>query len=180
MSLHEHVYTFVPDYVNNKALTESLSRWIYTRRAAVETGQPIPPLPDDVGEAILLIASNLAFRPNFSGYSFREDMIGQAILESCKYIHNFRPEKSNNAFSYITTIAFHSFQRTITVEKKKRLTSTKPRAPRTSKSNTDIAIVRESLAAGLSDAHAIANKTGLKVASVYRSIRRIKAKAVAA
>ena len=50
--------------------------------------------------------------------TFREDMVGDA-LESClRYIHNFNPEKSTNAFAYITQIIHNAFIRRIQKEQK--------------------------------------------------------------
>ena len=53
-----------------------------------------------------------------SAQTFREDMVGDA-LESClRYIHNFDPSKSKNAFAYITQIIHNAFIRRIQKEQK--------------------------------------------------------------
>ena len=50
--------------------------------------------------------------------TYREDMVGDA-LESClRYIHNFNPAKSTNAFAYITQIIHNAFIRRIQKEQK--------------------------------------------------------------
>ena len=53
-----------------------------------------------------------------SEQTYREDMVGDA-LESClRYIHNFNPAKSTNAFAYITQIIHNAFIRRIQKEQK--------------------------------------------------------------
>ena len=50
--------------------------------------------------------------------SFKDDMVGDA-LESClRYIHNFNPKRSSNAFAYITQIIHNAFIRRIQKEQK--------------------------------------------------------------
>ncbi len=45
-------------------------------------------------------------------------MIGDAIENCLRYIHNFNPEKSNNPFAYFTQIMYYAFLRRIEKEKK--------------------------------------------------------------
>jgi len=45
-------------------------------------------------------------------------MICDAIENCLQYINNFNPEKSNNAFAYITQICYYAFLRRIQKEKK--------------------------------------------------------------
>lgn len=53
-----------------------------------------------------------------SAQTYRDDMVGDA-LESClRYIHNFNPSKSTNAFAYITQIIHNAFIRRIQKEQK--------------------------------------------------------------
>jgi len=72
-----------------------------------------------------LICQRLSFRPNFSGYSYKDEMVSDAIENSILYIRKFKPEKSNNPFSYFTTVAYFSFLRRINKEKKLFLTRVK-------------------------------------------------------
>lgn len=64
---------------------------------------------DKLGEMILLIAKGYASKGNFSNYTWIEDMIQEASLTCVKYIRNFDPKKSDNAFSYVSTICQRSF-----------------------------------------------------------------------
>lgn len=77
-----------------------------------------PQLPAYVVEAIMEIAERLSRKPCFSGYSYREDMIGDGILACVKYIDSFNPEKSQNPFAYISQIIHNAFVNRLNVEQK--------------------------------------------------------------
>lgn len=77
-----------------------------------------PPLPDYVAECLVKIARHLSYKPNFINYTFKEDMIGDALENCLLYIHNFKPERSTNAFAYITQIMHNAFIRRIQKESK--------------------------------------------------------------
>lgn len=106
------------NYVNNKQLYEVMVDFIGKRRDAVEKGIEVPRIPNYVGECISLIATRLATKPNFSGYSFIDEMISDGIENCIMYIHNFNPDKSTNPFGYITLIIHHAFLRRIEKEAK--------------------------------------------------------------
>ena len=81
---------------------------------------------DDIADSINKIANRLAFAPNFINYSYREEMIGDAIVRMVEALTNqkFDPEKGN-PFSYFTKIAFHAFCNRIKKEKRAREALTK-------------------------------------------------------
>jgi DNA-directed RNA polymerase specialized sigma24 family protein len=60
----------------------------------------------------------LATKPNFSGYTYKEDMISDGIENCLLYIRNFNPEKSQNPFAYFTQIIWYAFLRRIHKEKR--------------------------------------------------------------
>lgn len=102
--------------VNNAELTECLSVWIKNNKT---TGQRTP-IPELVGRAIINITDIYSKKKNFVGYTYLEDMKADAILTCIKYLHNFNPEKSSNAFGYISLIVVHAFQGILNKEKKQR------------------------------------------------------------
>ena len=106
------------NYVNNKDLLESLIQYKEACKEAEDSGDEIPRVPDYIGEAIFMIANRLAKKPNFSGYSYKDDMISDGIENCLQYIHNFDPEKSKNPFAYFTQIIWYAFLRRIQKEKK--------------------------------------------------------------
>ena len=105
-------------YVNNVDLYNALVAWQKETRKAHRKKLPQPPLPDFVAESMMKMANRLSQKAGFVNYTYREDMVGDA-LESClRYIHNFNPAKSTNAFAYITQIIHNAFIRRIQKEQK--------------------------------------------------------------
>jgi hypothetical protein len=82
-------------------------------------------LTDGLAIAINQIATRLAFAPNFINYTYREEMVGDAVIKMVKAL---REEKFNpmrgNPFSYFTKIAYHAFCNRIKKEKKMKETLT--------------------------------------------------------
>lgn len=105
-------------YVDNRQLYEALVIWQKETRKATRKKLPKPPLPDFIAECMMKMANRLSQKAGFVNYTYREDMVGDA-LESClRYIHNFNPTKSTNAFAYITQIIHNAFIRRIQKEQK--------------------------------------------------------------
>jgi hypothetical protein len=84
-------------------------------------GESSPPVTPYIGQCFMEIAENLAKKPNFMNYPFKEDMIGDGIENCLMYCSNFDPDKSNNPFSYFTQIIYYAFLRRIQKEKKQTL-----------------------------------------------------------
>ena len=88
---------------------------------------------EELGEMITKIAKGLSYAPNFINYSYKDEMIGDAVVKMFTALFNkkFNLEatdsngKKYNPFSYFTTIAFHAFINRIKKEKKHRETITK-------------------------------------------------------
>lgn len=75
-------------------------------------------IPNYATEAFIDIANRIALKTNFSGYTYIDDMKGDALLLCVKYAYNFDPEKSSNAFAYFTQIVFNAFKQYLNKEKK--------------------------------------------------------------
>lgn len=69
-----------------------------------------------------MIAEALSKKYYFIQYSYREDMVSDAVYTCLKYIDKFNPEKTRNPFSYFTQISFYAFVRKIQTEKKQTYT----------------------------------------------------------
>lgn len=106
------------NYVNNPDLLQALISYRNACNEAEDAGDSTPKVPEYIGKCILLIATRLATKPNFSGYSYKEEMISDGIENCLQYIHNFDPEKSSNPFAYFTQIIWYAFLRRIQKEKK--------------------------------------------------------------
>ena len=105
-------------YVNNAELFEAMVAYKSSVSQAETNNEKKPRVPMYVGECIMKIATHLAYRPNFSNYTFREEMISDGIENCLQYIHNFDPNKSRNPFAYFTQIIYFAFIRRIQKEKK--------------------------------------------------------------
>ena len=73
-----------------------------------------------LGDSLRKIACGLSYAPNFINYSFKEDMIGDAIVKMYQALKHkkFKLNHGFSPFSYFTTIAFHAFISRIKKEKK--------------------------------------------------------------
>lgn len=105
-------------YVNNSDLLKALLEHRKLVRMAKKEKHETPVLSEYIGTCFLKIADHLARKPNFMAYSFREDMISDAVENCIQYVGNFNPAKSKNPFAYFTQIIYFAFLRRISKEKK--------------------------------------------------------------
>lgn len=105
-------------YVSNSTLLQALIDFQKSVRRAKRNHEDRPILPDYIGECFLKIAERLARKPNFYSYTFRDEMILDAVENCLMYVDNFDPNKSSNPFSYFTQIIYYAFLRRIQREKK--------------------------------------------------------------
>lgn len=73
-----------------------------------------------IAESISKIAYGLSYSSNFINYTYKDEMIGDAIVKMFTAVKNkkFDITSEHNPFSYFTTIAFHAFINRIKKEKK--------------------------------------------------------------
>jgi hypothetical protein len=105
-------------YINNEEFLKSLTEYRKSVRKAKRDKIEKPAIPNYIGECFMKIANNLATKPNFANYSFRDEMVGDAIENCLMYFENFDPKKSKNPFAYFTQIVFYAFLRRIAKENK--------------------------------------------------------------
>jgi hypothetical protein len=126
------------NYVDNKAFLEAFKRylpvalplkaqWKKECEALLKQGvkkSDLPPFerpktPDYeyIGECLLKIAQHLQYHPWYAGYTFREEMVGDALENAIRYLENFDTEKYDNPFAYFTQVMRYAFQRRKTFEK---------------------------------------------------------------
>ncbi|NBW56625.1 hypothetical protein EBR43_02335 [bacterium] len=98
-----------PHYVNSKQFEEEIRQYYKTDK-----------MTEYLADSIRRIAYGLSFAPNFINYSYRDEMIGDAVVkmyQALKY-KKFKLDHGFSPFSYFTTIAFHAFISRIKKEKK--------------------------------------------------------------
>lgn len=102
-------------YVNNKDFYDAIVAYKLKLKENEKAR-----VPDYIGQCILAICNKLSTKPNFIGYSFRDEMIADAIENCIASVDGFDPEKSSNPFAYFTQIAWNAFIRRISKEKKQQ------------------------------------------------------------
>jgi len=105
-------------YIDNKQFLAALVEYKKEVNRAKKNNDERPQVPDYIGDCFIKIANHLAYKSNFINYSFREDMILDAIENCLIYMDNFDPKKSSNPFAYFTQITYYAFLRRIQKEKK--------------------------------------------------------------
>ena len=105
-------------YINNQEFLAALIKHKESVLEAANKKEEKPQVPNYIGECFIKIANQLAFKSNFINYSFREDMILDAIENCLIYMDNFDPKKSSNPFAYFTQITYYAFIRRIQKEKR--------------------------------------------------------------
>lgn len=108
------------NYINNKKLYEHMVVWHQAMKEAAEKGEPRPQVPDYVARAIMLIAENLSTKFSYARYSYRDEMVADAILNAVRYVHNFNPEKSKYPFAYISRMVNRTFYQRIDLEQRQQ------------------------------------------------------------
>ena len=106
------------NYINNNEFLEAVKDYKKLCLEAEDSGDDAPRIPNYIGECIFKISTRLASRPNFSGYTYKDDMISDGLENAIQALGNFGPEKSSNPFAYFTQIIWYAFLRRIDKEKK--------------------------------------------------------------
>lgn len=108
-------------YVDNEQFYQDIKEYLIKRKADVEAGKPIPAIPNSIGIWFERITEFESRKHNFVGYSFKDEMKSDAILNMCHYIDKFNWENNNNPFGYFKQCCYFSFILTIKKEKKESL-----------------------------------------------------------
>jgi hypothetical protein len=112
-------------YVNNADFSQAVVNYVSTVNEAKETKIEIPKVPDYVAQCFLRIAEGLSHKANFIRYTYREEMVMDAVENCLKAINNYDIEAATrtgkpNAFAYFTQITWYAFLRRIAKEKKQQ------------------------------------------------------------
>ena len=112
-------------YVNNKEFSQAVVDYVNSVNEARENGDREPIVTEYIGSCFLKIAEGLSHKPNFFSYTYREEMVMDAVENCIKAIMNYDVEKATrtglpNAFAYFTQISYYAFLRRIAKEKKQQ------------------------------------------------------------
>lgn len=107
------------NYIDKEEFTKEMDIHAMECRAAIESGKPTPKCPESIGIKFLLIATNVANKGNFYKYTYKDEMVSDAVENMVRYRHNYKKERGH-AFSYFTTYAIYAFLARIKTEKKEQ------------------------------------------------------------
>lgn len=105
-------------YIDNKEFLQELKDFKEKKLRFQKEGKPEPRIPEFLGKKFWLIATKLAESRSFRNYTYKEDMISDAIENILTYYHNFDTEKYDNPLAYFTQIVYFAFCRRIAREHK--------------------------------------------------------------
>lgn len=114
-----------PHYVNNKDFSQAVVDYCTEVKKCKKKGEPVPTVPNYIAECFLKISEGLSHKSNFVRYTYREEMVMDAVENCLKAIENYDIEKVTrtgkpNAFAYFTQISWYAFLRRIQREKKQQ------------------------------------------------------------
>jgi len=75
---------------------------------------------DKLGRMFIILSTRYASKPNFSGYSYRSELINSGIVACVAALHKFDSAKSENPFAYYTSINHNAFIQILNKEKKQQ------------------------------------------------------------
>tara|TARA_B100002019_G_scaffold237180_1_gene211930 strand:+ start:4477 stop:5085 length:609 start_codon:yes stop_codon:yes gene_type:complete len=112
-------------YVNNAEFSQAVVDYVTLVRDAKEKQEQLPIVPDYIASCFLRIAEGLSHKSNFIRYTYREEMVMDAVENCLKAIENYNLDAATrtgkpNAFAYFTQITWYAFLRRIAKEKKQQ------------------------------------------------------------
>ncbi len=109
-------------YVDNQKFYQEILEHKRKVAEAREKGLEEPRLSNYIGECIWKIANKLSCKPCFLNYSYRDEMISDAIENCILYFNDYDPNRGSNPFAYFTQVIYFAFLRRINKEEKNRYT----------------------------------------------------------
>ena len=112
-------------YVNNADFSSAVVEYVKEVRKAKANNEQLPIVTDYIASCFLKIAEGLSHKSNFIRYTYREEMVMDAVENCLKAIENYNLETATrtgkpNAFAYFTQITWYAFLRRIAKEKKQQ------------------------------------------------------------
>jgi len=112
-------------YVNNAQFSQAVVDYVGHLEECRKDEITLPKVPDYIAQCFLRIAEGLSHKANFIRYTYREEMVMDAVENCLKAISNYNLEAATrtgkpNAFAYFTQITWFAFLRRITKEKKQQ------------------------------------------------------------
>jgi hypothetical protein len=114
-----------PHYVNNKQFSHAVVDYVKEVNDAENSGTEPPKVPDYIAMSFMKIAEGLSHKANFIRYTYRDEMVMDAVENCLKAIKNYNINAATrtgnpNAFAYFTQISWYAFLRRIEKEKRQQ------------------------------------------------------------
>ena len=112
-------------YVNNADFSTAVVEYVKEVRKAKANNEQLPIVTNYIASCFLKIAEGLSHKSNFIRYTYREEMVMDAVENCLKAMENYNLETATrtgkpNAFAYFTQITWYAFLRRIAKEKKQQ------------------------------------------------------------
>jgi len=112
-------------YVNNADFSAAVVEYVKDLNEARSRDDTLPIVTDYIAQCFLRIAEGLSHKSNFIRYTYREEMVMDAVENCLKAIDNYNLDVATrtgkpNAFAYFTQISWYAFLRRISKEKKQQ------------------------------------------------------------
>lgn len=112
-------------YINNQEFSQAVVDYVTTVKESKDKNETIPIVPDYIAMSFLRIAENLSHKSNFIRYTYREEMVMDAVENCLKAVENYDINAATrtgkpNAFAYFTQIIWYAFLRRIQKEKRQQ------------------------------------------------------------
>ena len=112
-------------YVNNKDFSLAVVEYVRSVKLAQAENRTVPIVTDYIAECFLKISEGLSHKSNFIRYTYREEMVMDAVENCLKAIMNYDIDVATrtgtpNAFSYFTQICYFAFLRRLAKEKRQQ------------------------------------------------------------
>lgn len=115
------------NYIDKNELHEELTKYKLEYDLCKANGLPLPRPNTYIGKTIISIATRMAYGKSFCRYTYRNDLISDAIENCVRYLHTFRIEPVEgthtnegklvqNSFGWLSLICWRSFLRRIKKE----------------------------------------------------------------
>jgi len=96
------------NYINNEKLLAEIKKY---DESGIQS--------EELGRMLLLLGKRYSDRGSFAGYTWKDDMVAEAVLTCLRYMHNFDINiEKPNPFAYFSRIIHNSFLNYISKQKK--------------------------------------------------------------
>lgn len=78
-------------------------------------------MSDKLGEMFMMLAERYSSKYQFAGYSYRDELVNNAIVACCNAWNKFDPGKSSNPFAFFTVVTNNAFIQILNKEKRQQM-----------------------------------------------------------